>query len=235
MKRAVVVMSGGIDSTVSAYVARNEGFELYAITFQYGQRHSLEVEFAREQAKALGVKRHLFFSLDLGRIGGSSLTDRSIPVPKMRSPGEIPSGGIPSTYVPSRNIIFLSISASYAEVVGASDIFIGVNVIDYSGYPDCRPEFIEAFEKAINLGTKRGVEGDGFRIRTPLINMGKADIIRLGLKLGVDFSLTWSCYDPSGKLPCGRCDSCILRKKAFEEVGIPDPLLEKVDKEDVRG
>ena len=148
MKRAVVVMSGGIDSTVSACVAKNEGFELYAITFQYGQRHSLEVEFAREQAKALGVKRHLLFPLDLGRIGGSSLTDRSISIPKMRSPDEIPSSGIPSTYVPSRNIIFLSISASYAEVVGASDIFIGVNVIDYSGYPDCRPEFIEAFEKA---------------------------------------------------------------------------------------
>ena len=228
MKRAVVLMSGGIDSTVTAHYAKKQGFELYAITFTYGQRHGIEVEFARRQGEILGVKRHIFFELDLSKIGGSALTDRSIEVPK-RSLEDI-EREIPVTYVPSRNIIFLSIAASLAEVVDAGDIFIGVNAIDYSGYPDCRPQFIEAFEKAINLGTKRGVEGKGFRINTPLINMKKWEIIKLGSELGVDFSLTWSCYDPKDRRPCGKCDSCLLREKGFAEAGIKDPLLENIDK-----
>ncbi len=224
MKKAVVLMSGGIDSTVSAFVAKKEGYLLYALTFKYGQRHSIELEFARKQGKILGVENHLFFPLDLSVIGGSALTDKNIKVPK-RSIEDIESSGIPITYVPSRNIIFLSIAASYAEVVGADAIFIGVNAIDYSGYPDCRPEFIEAFERAINIGTKKGVEGKGFKIITPVINLKKSEIIKLGLDLGVDFSLTWSCYDPIQGKPCGRCDSCLLRRKGFEEAGIEDPLI----------
>ncbi len=228
MKKAVVLMSGGIDSTVSSFVAKKEGYELFAITFIYGQRHSLEVDFAKKQAEILGVRRHLIFPIDLSKIGGSALTDRRIEVPKGRREDEM-ALKIPVTYVPARNIIFLSVAASYAEVVGTGDIFIGVNVVDYSGYPDCRPEFIRAFEEALNRGTRRGVEGRFFNIRTPLINMKKSEIILLGKELGVDFSLTWSCYDPVGAKPCGMCDSCIIRKKAFLEAGIEDPLLKNVN------
>jgi 7-cyano-7-deazaguanine synthase len=223
-RKAVVLLSGGLDSTTTLAVAAAEGYEIYAISFRYGQRHSLEVESARKVATAAGVAKHLVVDFDMRAIGGSALTDQ-IEVPKDRIDGEA-AGGIPVTYVPARNTIFLSFALAWAETLGAEDIFIGVNARDYSGYPDCRPEYIEAFERMANLGTKAGVEGRlGLKIHTPLIAMTKAQIIKTGLDLGVDYSLTHSCYDPTRDgLACGRCDSCMLRLKGFAEAGARDPL-----------
>jgi len=222
-KKAVVLSSGGIDSTTAMAIARAEGYEIYSLSFRYGQRHALELEAAERVAKALDATEHLLIDIDLAKIGGSALTD-DIEVPKGRSEGEM-QHEIPLTYVPARNTIFLSYALAWAEVLDASDIFIGVNAIDYSGYPDCRPEYIEAYERMANLATKGGVEArTEFRIRTPLINMTKAEIIQKGIELGVDYSITHSCYDPSpdGRA-CGECDSCLLRKKGFREAGIADP------------
>jgi 7-cyano-7-deazaguanine synthase len=221
--RAVVLLSGGLDSYTAAAVARAEhGFELYALTIQYGQRHVREVESARAVARALGVARHLEVPIDLRAVGGSSLT-ADLPVPRDRDPD---ASDIPSTYVPARNTIFLSVALGWAETVGAHDLVIGVNALDYSGYPDCRPAFIAAFEHLAILATREGVEGARFRVHTPLIHLSKADIIRRGLALGVDYGLTHSCYDPvANGAPCGRCDSCLLRARGFREAGVPDPLL----------
>ncbi|OFW38144.1 MAG: 7-cyano-7-deazaguanine synthase QueC [Acidobacteria bacterium RIFCSPLOWO2_12_FULL_67_14b] len=220
--RAVVLLSGGLDSYTAAAEARAQGFALYALTLQYGQRHARELESARAVAKALGVERHLELAIDLRAIGGSSLTTNAV-VPHDRDLG---ATDIPSTYVPARNTIFLSLALGWAEVVGARDIVIGVNALDYSGYPDCRPEFIAAFERLADLATRAGVEGARFRIHTPLITLTKAGIIRRGLALGLDYGLTHSCYDPAPEgRPCGRCDSCALRAKGFREAGAPDPLL----------
>jgi 7-cyano-7-deazaguanine synthase len=221
--KAIVLSSGGLDSTTAMAVAREEGYEIYSLSFRYGQRHALELEAAQRVAKALGAKEHLVMDIDLARIGGSALTD-DLDVPKARTDEEIKKG-IPVTYVPGRNTIFLSYALAWAEVVGASDIFLGVNAIDYSGYPDCRPEYIKAFEHLANLATKAGAEGlTPIRIRAPLMRMTKAEIIRKGVKLGVDYGMTHSCYDPSadGKA-CGYCDSCLLRKKGFREAGVADP------------
>ncbi len=222
-KKAVVLSSGGIDSTTVMAIAKTEGYELYSLSFRYGQRHAIELDAARKIAQVFKVKEHLVIDIDLGKIGGSALTD-NIDVPKKRSGEEI-SKEIPITYVPARNTIFLSYALAWAEVLGIADIFIGANTIDYSGYPDCRPEYIEAFEKMANLATKSSVEGTiKIKIRTPVIRMTKAEIITRGSALGVDYSMTHSCYDPSpeGKA-CGFCDSCQLRKKGFKEAGIPDP------------
>jgi 7-cyano-7-deazaguanine synthase len=223
-KKAVILLSGGLDSSTTLALARSEGFELFAISFRYGQRHSLELDSARQIAGALGVEKHLIVDFDLRAIGGSALTDQ-LEVPKQRKAEEIASG-IPVTYVPARNTIFLSFALAWAEVLGAEDIFIGVNALDYSGYPDCRPEYIEAFERMAKLATKAGAEGRmRLKIHTPLIAMTKAEIIKTGLELGVDYSLTFSCYDPSAKgLACGDCDSCSLRLKGFAEAGASDPL-----------
>jgi 7-cyano-7-deazaguanine synthase len=220
--KAVVLLSGGLDSYTAAAIARAQRFSLHALTLSYGQRHAREVEAARAVARALGVERHLELALDLRAIGGSSLTT-SDDVPRDR---DLDAGGIPSTYVPARNTIFLSLALGWAEVVGAEDIVIGVNALDYSGYPDCRPEFIAAFESLASLATRAGVEGARVRVHTPLIAMTKGEIIRRGLDLGLDYGLTHSCYDPSpdGR-PCGRCDSCLLRAKGFAEAGAADPLL----------
>jgi 7-cyano-7-deazaguanine synthase len=223
-KKAVVLSSGGVDSTTAMAIAKSEGYEVYSLSFRYGQRHAAELKAAERVADALGARDHLVIDTDLKKIGGSALTD-DIEVPKGRDEGEMQKE-IPVTYVPARNTIFLSYALAWAEVLGASDIFIGVNAIDYSGYPDCRPEYIEAFERMANLATKAGVEGETeLKIRTPLIRMTKAEIIRKGLELGVDYGMTHSCYDPTpdGKA-CGQCDSCILRKKGFREAGIPDPI-----------
>ena len=222
-KKAVVLSSGGIDSTTAMAIARSEGFEVYSLSFHYGQRHAIELESAQRAGKALGAKEHLIVDVDLTKIGGSALTGE-FEVPKGRMNEEM-QREIPLTYVPGRNTLFLSYAMAWAEVVGAADIFIGVNAIDYSGYPDCRPEFIKAFEEMANLATKAGVEGRiQFRINAPLIQMTKAEIIRKGVELGLDYSMTMSCYDPSqeGKA-CGQCDSCILRRKGFQEAGVPDP------------
>jgi 7-cyano-7-deazaguanine synthase len=222
MKRAVVLLSGGIDSTTTLAIAIAKGYEAYALSFDYGQRHRTEMEAARRLADSLGAKEHRVAKIDLRVFGGSALTD-DIDVPKQRSETEI-AHGIPITYVPARNTIFLAYALAWAEVIGAADIFLGVNAIDYSGYPDCRPKFIEAFETLANLGTKAGVEGRRFQIHTPLIKFSKADIIRKAVELGVDLSLTHSCYDPSPEgLGCGECDSCLLRLKAFREAGLKDP------------
>jgi 7-cyano-7-deazaguanine synthase len=223
-KRAVVLLSGGLDSATALAIAKRDGYEPFAISFDYGQRHAFELEAARRVARAAQVRRHVVTKLDLRAFGGSALT-ADLAVPKDRSETEI-SQGIPITYVPARNTIFLSIALGWAETLGISDIFIGVNVLDYSGYPDCRPEFLAAFEGLANLGTKAGVEGTSrWRIHAPLIQMTKAEIIRTGTSLGVDYSLTHSCYDPdaTGK-PCGHCDSCHLRLKGFAEAGLSDPL-----------
>jgi 7-cyano-7-deazaguanine synthase len=222
--KAVVLLSGGLDSTTVLAIAGSEGYELYALSFRYGQRHSRELECASSVAKAMGVTQHLIISCDLRAIGGSALTDQ-MDVPKQRGAEQI-SAGIPVTYVPARNTIFLSFALAWAEVLGAKDIFIGVNALDYSGYPDCRPEYIEAFEKLAALGTKAGVEGRlPLKIHAPLIAMTKAEVIRTGLKLGIDYSMTHSCYDPGeGGMACGACDSCLLRLKGFEEAGASDPL-----------
>ena len=223
MKRAVVLLSGGIDSTTAMAVAKAEGFDLYALSFRYGQRHAVELEAAKTVAALLGVKEHLVMDIRLDRIGGSALTSEIV-VPKDRNEHEI-GRGIPATYVPARNTIFLSIALAWAEVLQAEDIFIGVNILDYSGYPDCRTEYIDAFERMANLATRAGVEGRArMKIHTPLIAMTKAEIIKKGLDLGVDYSITHSCYDPSsGGLACGRCDSCLLRIKGFRDAGVQDP------------
>ena len=224
MKKAIVLCSGGVDSSTALAIAKAEGYELYALSFDYGQRHILEIEKAKEVANCFGVKDHRIMKVDLRQIGGSALTS-DIQVPKDRSEDQI-SQEIPVTYVPARNTIFLSFALAWAEVIGAEAIFIGVNVLDYSGYPDCRPEYIHAFERLAHLGTKAGVEKKlHLEIMTPLIQMTKAQIIREGQKLGVPFHLTHSCYDPtSERKACGRCDSCILRKKGFEEAGLRDPI-----------
>ena len=228
--KAVVLLSGGLDSTTTLAIARQQGYETYAITFRYGQRHEAEVAAAERVAARLNVVRHITIDIDLRRFGGSALTGDT-PVPKGRTSEEIPHD-IPVTYVPARNTIFLSLALAWAETLEAHDIFIGVNALDYSGYPDCRPEYIEAFEKMANLATKAGVNGALFAIHAPLINMTKAEIIRKGRELGVDFSMTSTCYDPlpDGR-PCGQCDACILRQKGFAESGFEDPLLHKKDGE----
>jgi len=265
MKKAIVLLSGGIDSTVTLAIAKKEGFEIYAVSFNYGQRHSIELSLAKHSAESLNVQKHLVIRVNLKEIGGSALTS-DIEVPK-KSTEELKRGGaeatsrltslraIPITYVPARNTIFLSFALAFAESIGAEDIFIGVNAVDYSGYPDCRPEFISAFEKMANLATKASAEGTAkFRINAPLIDLAKREIIKKGNALGVDFSRTWSCYDPQksktgygrktitekkrkkgissiihhpssiGYSPCGRCDSCLLRAKGFRESGLEDPV-----------
>ena len=224
MKPAVVLLSGGLDSATTLAIARSQGHETYALSFAYGQRHSRELDSANRVAAALGVKNRLVLTLDLRAIGGSALTG-DLAVPKSRTAGEI-AVGIPVTYVPARNTIFLAHALAWAEVLGAEDVFIGANVVDYSGYPDCRPEYLQAFERLADLATKAGVEGKSrFRIHAPLIRMTKAEIIRTGHALGVDFSLPWSCYEPTADgRPCGLCDSCTLRKKGFAEAGLTDPL-----------
>jgi 7-cyano-7-deazaguanine synthase len=229
MTRAVVLLSGGVDSTTTLAVARQRGFATYALTFRYGQRHALEVEAARRVAHALGATRHEIMAIDLRVFGGSALTD-DIAVPKHRAAAEI-GAGIPVTYVPARNTIFLSYALAWAEVLGAQDIFIGVSGIDYSGYPDCRPEYIGAYERMANLATKAGVEGhQKLTIHTPLIHLSKAEIIAEGAALGVDFSLTLSCYDPAPDgAACGECDACILRRRGFQHAGVADPTLYRVD------
>ncbi len=223
-KKAVVLLSGGLDSATVLAIARSQGYEVFALSFSYGQRHSWELEAAKRVAHSQGVQDHKTAIIDLRIFGGSALTD-SIEVPKGRSADEM-SHGIPITYVPARNTIFLSFALAWAEVLGSSDIFIGVNVLDYSGYPDCRPEYIAAFERMANLATRAGVEGhQSLKIHTPLITLSKADIIRSGIELGVDYGLTSSCYDPAlNGQPCGRCDSCILRLKGFRDNGADDPL-----------
>ena len=222
--KAICLLSGGLDSTTCLALARKQGFECYALSFDYGQRHRIELEAARRVAAAIGVAQHVIMPVDLHVFGGSALT-ADIEVPKSRSLAEM-SKGIPITYVPARNTVFLSFALAWAEVLEAADIFIGVNAIDYSGYPDCRPEFIAAFQTMADLATKAGVEGrNRLKIHTPLIELSKAGIIRLGLAAGVDFSLTHSCYDPdSAGRSCGQCDSCILRRKGFADAGLVDPL-----------
>jgi 7-cyano-7-deazaguanine synthase len=223
LKKAVVLSSGGLDSTTAMAIARYQGFEIYSLSFSYGQRHAFELEAAQKVADALGVNEHLVINIDLNKIGGSSLTD-DIDVPKERDEQAM-TQEIPVTYVPARNTIFLSFALAWAEVLESSDIFIGVNAVDYSGYPDCRPEYVDAFERMANLATKAGVEGiTKIRIRTPLIHLTKAQIIQKGMELGVDYALTHSCYDPSPQgLACGECDSCFLRKKGFKEADVKDP------------
>jgi 7-cyano-7-deazaguanine synthase len=222
MKKAVVLLSGGLDSTTCLAMAKAAGFEPVCLAVQYGQRHVVELERARKVAEAMGVKDFRVVPIDLRSVGGSALT-ADIPVPKDRPEAEM-SHGIPVTYVPARNTLFLALALGLAEVVGAQDLYIGVNAVDYSGYPDCRPEFIRAFEALANLATKAGVEGARFKIHAPLSGMTKADIIREGTRLGVNYGLTHSCYDPDAQgRACGRCDSCLLRKKGFQEAGVPDP------------
>ena len=223
IKKAVVLSSGGIDSTTVMAMAKHEGFEIHSLSFSYGQRHAVELEAAQKVADALGAAEHLVINIDLKKIGGSSLTD-DMDVPKARDERTM-TREIPVTYVPARNTIFLSFALAWAEILESSDIFIGVNAIDYSGYPDCRPEYIDAFERMANLATKAGVEGmTKIKIKTPLIRLTKAQIINKGIELGIDYSVTHSCYDPSPQgLACGRCDSCFLRKKGFKEAGVDDP------------
>lgn len=223
MRAAVVLLSGGVDSATSLAIARDEGYACHAITFDYGQRHRFELEAAKRVAESMGVGRHVTIPFDLRAIGGSALTD-DIPLPRDQDPASM-AGQIPSTYVPARNTIFLSFAMGWAEVLGAFDLYIGANAVDYSGYPDCRPEYIAAFEHLANLATRAGVTGEGrFNIHAPLIEMSKADILRTGVRLGVDYALTTSCYDPADDgAACGRCDACILRRNGFEEAGIVDP------------
>ena len=223
-KKAIVLLSGGLDSTTILAYAQKEGFEVNAISFDYGQRHQVELEAAKRVAKQLKIQQHKIVTIDLRAFGGSALTE-DIDVPKGRSEDEMHADGIPITYVPARNTIFLSYALAMAEVLGAKDIFIGVNAVDYSGYPDCRPEYIAAFEKMANLTTKAGVEDDDqLTIHTPIIDFKKSEIVQLGLSLGVDYALTLTCYDPNTEgLPCGKCDSCALRLKGFSELGISDP------------
>ena len=222
MRRAVVLLSGGLDSYTAAAITREEGFELFALTVRYGQVHAREVEAARAVARALGVKRHSEIDVDLAGFGGSSLVGDG-DIPKDRPLAR--EHDIPSTYVPARNTVFLSLALAWAEAVDAEAIVIGVNAVDYSGYPDCRPEFLAAFERLAALATRSGIEGQPLAVRAPLLRMSKADIIRRGLSLGLDYGLTHSCYDPDAQGgPCGRCDSCRLRARGFQEAGVPDPL-----------
>jgi 7-cyano-7-deazaguanine synthase len=217
-RRAIVLLSGGLDSATTLALAISEGFRCHALSFRYGQRHAVELEAAARVVRALGAAEHRIITIDLAAFGGSALTDHAIAVP------ETPSEGIPITYVPARNTIFLAYALGWGEVLGARDIFVGVNAVDYSGYPDCRPEFIAAFEQMANLATKAGVEGDRFRIRAPLIDLTKAEIVRKGVAAGLDYSMTVSCYQPdaSGRA-CGRCDSCRLRRAGFEAARVADP------------
>ncbi len=218
MKKAVVLVSGGLDSATTLALAKEQGYACYAISFDYGQRHRCELEAARQVAEMAGVVEHKLIRMDLNSIGGSALTDSSIDVPQQ------PAEGIPVTYVPARNTVFLSFALGWAEVLGAEVIFIGVNAVDYSGYPDCRPAYITAYEKMANLATRAGVEGSGIHIQTPLIHLSKAEIIQQGMRLGVDYASTVSCYNPDAEgLACGRCDACRLRAAGFEAAGVPDP------------
>lgn len=231
MEKAVCLLSGGLDSATCLALARREGYECYALSFDYGQRHKIELAAAARVANALGAERHLVAKIGLDAFGGSALTS-PIEVPKGRSAGEM-GAGIPVTYVPARNTIFLSFALAWAEVLGSSHIFIGVNALDYSGYPDCRPEFIEAYERMANLATKAGVEGrTQVEIHTPLLHLSKAEIVKLGQELGLDFGLTFSCYDPAPDgAVCGQCDACLLRRKGFEEADVEDPGM-KICNED---
>ncbi|MGE0642219.1 MAG: 7-cyano-7-deazaguanine synthase QueC [Nitrospira sp.] len=221
-ERAVVLASGGLDSTVAAAVARRDGYILSLLTIDYQQRHVVEVQRAKHVAQALGAEQHVVVNVDLRAIGGSSLTD-TLTVPKDRSESEL-GHNVPNTYVPGRNLIFLSLAAAYAEAVGATVIYFGANVVDYSGYPDCRLEFIKAVEAVLRIGTKAGMTGKHIEIRAPLLRLTKADIIRLGLSLSAPLHLTHSCYDPHGSIACGHCDSCLIRKRGFAEVGVVDPI-----------
>jgi 7-cyano-7-deazaguanine synthase len=228
-RKAVILLSGGLDSTTTLAIASSEGFEPYAMSFRYGQRHAVELESAQQIAARMGVRKHVIVDIDLRQFGGSALTD-DIAVPKGRAV-EAMSAGIPVTYVPARNTVFLSFALAWAETLGSQDIFIGVNALDYSGYPDCRPEYIEAYERMANLATKAGVSGlQRLVIHTPLIQLTKAQIIERGLALGVDYGWTSSCYDPGRDgQPCGACDSCVLRAKGFREAGAVDPLLQRFE------
>ena len=225
-KRCVALLSGGLDSAVAAAIAKKQGLELYALTVDYGQKNRFELEAAKKMAEFLGAREHVVLKVPFGAIASSALTREDIDVPKDRSERDR-SRGIPQTYVPARNIILLALACSWAESIGAEYVFVGFNILDYSGYPDCRPEFIKAFEHMLEVGTKAGVDGKPVRIKAPLLMSKKSEIVRLGHRLGVDFALTMSCYEPTpdGK-PCGRCDSCLIRRRAFEEAGIKDPLLE---------
>lgn len=221
-KKAVVLLSGGLDSATVLAIAKDAGYACYALSFRYGQRHAIELAAAERVARALGAEEHRTAHVDLAWIGGSALTAAAIDVPKDRDPKTM-GEDIPVTYVPARNTVFLSYALAWAEVLGARDLFAGMNALDYSGYPDCRPEFIAAFEEVANQGTRAGAMGDRFTVHAPLLPWGKAEIIRRGVALGVDYGLTHSCYDPVGELACGRCDSCGLRKKGFVEAGVADP------------
>ncbi len=231
--RAIVLLSGGLDSATTAAIAKSQGYELHALSVDYGQRHRFELEAASRVAQAIGVREHKTISVGIGDLGGSALTD-DIAVPQGRSDEQM-AEGIPVTYVPARNTVFLSLALGYAEVLGARDLWIGVNAVDYSGYPDCRPEFIDAFSTMANVATKQGVEssasGDpGFRIHTPLIRLTKAEIIRQGTALGVDYGLTHTCYAPNEEgISCGKCDACLLRRKGFSEAGLEDPIAYQAD------
>jgi 7-cyano-7-deazaguanine synthase len=228
LKKAIVLLSGGLDSTVTLAVAESEGYEIYALSFHYGQRHTKELESAKKIADHYRVKEHKIINLDLSQLGASALTDGSIAIPEGRGIENI-GKDIPVTYVPARNTILLSIALGYAEAMDAGTIFIGANALDYSGYPDCRPEYFEAFQKVAELGTKRGVEGRAIQIEHPLISMTKADIVRRGSELNAPLHLTWSCYH-GGEKACGECDSCLLRSKGFKEAGIDDPIEYEVMK-----
>jgi 7-cyano-7-deazaguanine synthase len=218
----IVLLSGGLDSATCLLLARSEGLDVHALSFDYGQRHAIELDCARDLASRYGAQSHRVIRLDLAMPSASALTDASRPVPR-HALGDI---AIPVTYVPARNTLFLAHALAFGEAIGARDLFLGANALDYSGYPDCRPEFLEAFERMANLGTKAGVEGRGFRVRAPLLALSKAQIVKLAAELGLDFSLTTSCYDPSGDgRPCGACDSCLLREKGFREAGIDDPRV----------
>lgn len=223
-RRAVVLLSGGLDSTTCLAVARRDGFECHCLSVDYGQRQRSELSRARRVARALGAAGHRVVRVDLSAFGGSALTDRAIPVPKDRSPSRM-ARDIPVTYVPARNTVLLALALAHAETIGAEDVFIGVNAIDYSGYPDCRPEFLRAFERVARLATKAGVLGRPLRIHAPLLRLSKAAIVRLGTRLAVPYRMTQSCYDPVGGRACGRCDACRLRRKGFAEAGVPDPTL----------
>ena len=222
IKKAVCLISGGIDSSVSAFLAKKEGFELYSLSFNYGQRHKKEIDCAKQIASAVKAKKHIIFDVDLSKFGGSSLVDESSNIPKKHDLKDL-GKSIPNTYVPARNTVFLSIALAYAETIDADAIFIGANSVDYSGYPDCRPEYIKAFQAMANLATKRGVEQNPIEIKTPLINLTKAEIIKKGMELNVPFEKTWSCY-VGDKKACGKCDSCLLRLKGFKEAGKTDPI-----------
>lgn len=224
-KKAVILLSGGLDSTTVLAIAKDQGYEPYALSFRYGQRHEVELEAAQRVAQAAGVVRHVVCDIDLRVFGGSALT-ADVEVPKHEAADELTDDDIPITYVPARNTVFLSFALAYAETIDATDVFIGVSAMDYSGYPDCRPEFIAAYEQMANLATRAGVEGNKLKIHTPLIDLTKAQTVEIGQRLGVDYSLTSSCYDPDAEgHPCGHCDSCLLRLKGFAEAGSEDPLV----------